>query len=263
MFVVARQFILCRGLRMRDRWVEKSFLCTVLRLLFGTLTHTLQLVVWPPKLNSLVNWPTQLHPLRVEWKVQPVSIFPLLFCTFFWILLAIQLTYLCCSKWTLWTLVHVHCVALGDHDQQQLPSTYSYDSSSGFYYDSATGLYYDPKTQVIFQYPRWVCKFDSTFYCFSTITIARLDCTAIMIHSNRHTYLLTSMGKNHHPMLGEWCLFVLLIPVHRNAIPASSSSSAPSATTTDTPTTSTTTSKSVCTGTIELLCMSAAFSDLR
>jgi len=32
---------------------------------------------------------------------------------------------------------------------QQLPSTYSYDSASGFYYDSATGLHYDPKTQVL------------------------------------------------------------------------------------------------------------------
>ena len=49
--------------------------------------------------------------------------------------------------------VHVHRVALGDHAQQQLPSTYSYDPSSGFYYDSATGLYYDPKTQVIFSIP--------------------------------------------------------------------------------------------------------------
>lgn len=37
---------------------------------------------------------------------------------------------------------------LGDGQvQQQLPSTYSYDPTSGFYYDSATGLYYDPKTQ--------------------------------------------------------------------------------------------------------------------
>ena len=29
-----------------------------------------------------------------------------------------------------------------------LPSTYLYDSTSGFYYDTITGLYYDPKTQV-------------------------------------------------------------------------------------------------------------------
>ena len=36
----------------------------------------------------------------------------------------------------------------GSQAQQQLPSTYSYDPSSGFYYDSATGLYYDLKTQV-------------------------------------------------------------------------------------------------------------------
>ena len=36
------------------------------------------------------------------------------------------------------------CVFIG------LPSTYTYDSSSGFYYDTMTGLYYDPKTQVIF-----------------------------------------------------------------------------------------------------------------
>ena len=31
---------------------------------------------------------------------------------------------------------------------KEVPSTYSYDESSGFYYDSNTGLYYDPKTQV-------------------------------------------------------------------------------------------------------------------
>ena len=34
------------------------------------------------------------------------------------------------------------------HQQQTLPSTYLYDSTSGFYYDTLTGLYYDPKTQV-------------------------------------------------------------------------------------------------------------------
>ena len=118
-----------------------------------------------------------------------------------------------------------------------------------------------PQNPGDFQYPRWVCIFHSTFYCFSTITIARLDYTVIMIHSNKHTYLLTSMGKNHHPMLWEWCSSVLLITVYRNVIPASSS--APSATTTDTPTISTTTSKSMCTCTIELLCISTAFSHLR
>lgn len=40
-------------------------------------------------------------------------------------------------------------VVLGNQTQKQLPSTYSYDPTSGFYYDSSTGLYYDPKTQVI------------------------------------------------------------------------------------------------------------------
>ena len=34
-------------------------------------------------------------------------------------------------------------------DGSNLPATYSYDPTSGFYYDSSTGLYYDPKTQVI------------------------------------------------------------------------------------------------------------------
>ena len=33
-------------------------------------------------------------------------------------------------------------------DGSNLPSTYSFDPTSGFYYDSSTGLYYDPKTQV-------------------------------------------------------------------------------------------------------------------
>ena len=30
----------------------------------------------------------------------------------------------------------------------ELPSTYLFDSTSGFYYDTTTGLYYDPNTQV-------------------------------------------------------------------------------------------------------------------
>ena len=29
-----------------------------------------------------------------------------------------------------------------------MPSTYLYDSTSGFYYDTTTGLYYDASTQV-------------------------------------------------------------------------------------------------------------------
>ena len=36
----------------------------------------------------------------------------------------------------------------GDDTTANLPATYSYDPTSGFYYDSSTGLYYDPKTQV-------------------------------------------------------------------------------------------------------------------
>jgi RNA-binding protein 5/10 len=44
-----------------------------------------------------------------------------------------------------------------------LPSTYSYDPTSGFYYDSSTGLYYDPKTQYHYNSKTGnYCYFNST-----------------------------------------------------------------------------------------------------
>ena len=69
------------------------------------------------------------------------------------------------------TNIHVHvwlcvlclCVLGAEGQKEQLPSTYSYDPTSGFYYDSASGLYYDPKTQVL-PYRHWQGRGERVVY---------------------------------------------------------------------------------------------------
>jgi RNA-binding protein 5/10 len=54
-------------------------------------------------------------------------------------------------------------VASTAQEGSNLPSTYSYDPTSGFYYDSSTGLYYDPKTQYHYNAKTGnYCFFDAT-----------------------------------------------------------------------------------------------------
>ena len=50
-----------------------------------------------------------------------------------------------------------------------LPSTYLYDSTSGFYYDTITGLYYDPKTQVYMYMYITVCAVFITVCMYSVL----------------------------------------------------------------------------------------------
>ncbi|CAI8016755.1 RNA-binding protein 5-A [Geodia barretti] len=54
-------------------------------------------------------------------------------------------------------------VASTTQEASDLPSTYSYDPTSGFYHDSSTGLYYDPKTQYHYNSKTGnYCFFDAT-----------------------------------------------------------------------------------------------------
>lgn len=54
--------------------------------------------------------------------------------------------------------------------QEDLPSTYSFDPTSGFYYDCSTGLYYDPKTQYHYNSKTgYYCYFDSTQQAYISV----------------------------------------------------------------------------------------------